>query len=191
MWEIVSNFVAFLENLNFTNIITALKIQLVWCLVKIFKKFRWSNIFLSVVRLYSLQCYRRGFNGLVLSDMHLISSYRISKGGINMHVKIILLFLCFFQVNSCPSGQRRRSRPQNGLTPRQNYQIPPYTQVDYFLPSSLQYTYWMCHNFIYIKFLIWWIYWIYIPHKSLSIMRFRVTQFFSASCVSKEFTLAM
>ena len=54
-----------------------------------------------------------------------------------MHVKVILLFLCFFQVNSCPSGQRRRSRPQNGLTPRQDYQIPPYTQVNYFLPSSL------------------------------------------------------
>ena len=89
------------------------------------------------------RCYRRGFNGLVFSDMYLISSYRISKEGINMHVKIILLFLCFFQVNSCPSGQRRRSRPGNGLPPRQGntYQTPypPYKQVDYFLLSSLQY----------------------------------------------------
>ena len=89
------------------------------------------------------RCYGRGFNGLVFSDMYLISSYRISKEGINMHVKIILLFLCFFQVNSCPSGQRRRQRPANGLPPRQenNYQTPypPYNQVDHFLQLSLQY----------------------------------------------------
>ena len=88
------------------------------------------------------KCYGRSLNGLVFIDMYLISSYRISKEGINMHVKIILLFLCFFQVNSCPSGQRRRTRPENGLPPRQgnNYQtLPPYNQVDYFLPSSLQY----------------------------------------------------
>ena len=121
------------------------------------------------------KCYGRGFNGLVPSDMYLISSYRISKGGINMHVKIILLFLCFFQVNSCPSGQRRRSRPQNGLTPRQNYQIPPYTQVDYFLPSSLL----ECVTILFLSN-----FWIYIPHKSLSITRFPITQLFSTSCVS-------
>ena len=87
------------------------------------------------------RCYGRVFSGLVFSDMYLISSYQISKEGINMHVKIILLFLCFFQVNSCPSGQRRRNqRLENGSPPRQDYQtLPPYNQVDYFLPSSLQY----------------------------------------------------
>ena len=143
-------------------------------------KFSWSGVLWKILknvdgqtfffrRTLVQKCYGRGFNGLVPSDMYLISSYRISKGGINMHVKVILLFLCFFQVNSCPSGQRRRSRPQNGLTPRQDYQIPPYTQVDYFLPSSLL----EC-----VTILVLSNFWIHIPQKSLSITRFPITIFF-------------
>ena len=157
-------------------------------------KFSWSGVLWKILknvdgqtfffrRTLVQKCYGRGFNGLVPSDMYLISSYRISKGGINMHVKVILLFLCFFQVNSCPSGQRRRSRPQNGLTPRQDYQIPPYTQVDYFLPSSLL----EC-----VTILVLSNFWIHIPQKSLSILRGFQLQFsFPTSCVSGEFTLAM
>ena len=45
----------------------------------------------------------------------------------------------------------------------------------------------MCHNFIFVKFLIWWFYRIYILQQRMSITRFPFTQFFSTWCVSGEF----